>query len=79
MFSHQGDANIEAAKQVYNQTSEFVYLGENVCHNADLSIEVNRRVRNPWFSLRKYTIEHYDRPGAPHELKLRMQRVKVLT
>ena len=35
--------SVEAAGQVYNQTNEFVYLGGNVNHNADLSIEVNRR------------------------------------
>ena len=34
----------EAAGQVYNQTCEFVYLGGNVDHNADLSIEVDRRI-----------------------------------
>ena len=33
---------VEAADQVYNQTNEFVNLGGNVNHNADLSIEVNR-------------------------------------
>ena len=47
--------NIEAAGQVYNQTNEFVYLGGNVNQNADLSIEVDRRVRNAWCSFRKYT------------------------
>ena len=35
--------SVEAAGQVYNQTNEFVYLGGNVNHNADLSIEVDRR------------------------------------
>ena len=35
--------SVEAADQVYNQTNEFVYLGRNVNHNADLSIEVDRR------------------------------------
>ena len=30
---------VEAAGQVYNQTNEYVYLGGNVNHNADLSIE----------------------------------------
>ena len=51
----EGDAEVhrhiqrsEAAGQVYNQTNEFVYLGGNVNHNADLSIEVNRRIRNVW-------------------------------
>ena len=37
---------VEAADQVDNQTNEFVYLGGIVNHNADLSIEVYRRIRN---------------------------------
>ena len=57
--------SVEAAGQVYNQTSEFVYLGGNVNHNADLSIEVDRRIRNAWCSFRKYTLELYDLPRAP--------------
>ena len=40
--------SVEAARQVYNQTNEFVYLGGNVNHNADLSIEVDRRIRNAY-------------------------------
>ena len=40
-------SNIEAAGQVYNQTNEFVYLGGNVNHNADLlTIVVDRRMHN---------------------------------
>ena len=38
--------SVEAAGQVYNQTNEFIYPGRNVNHNADLSIEVDRRIRN---------------------------------
>ena len=38
--------SLEAAGQVYNQTNEFVYLGESVNHNADLPIEVDRRIPN---------------------------------
>ena len=71
-------SGVEAAGQVYNQTSEFVYLGANVYHNADLSIEVDRHIRNAWCSLRKYALELYDRPSAPLELKIRMLRVEVL-
>ena len=37
-------SRVEAAGQVYNQTNEFVYLGGNVNHNADLSIEVDQRI-----------------------------------
>ena len=40
--------SVEAAGQVYNQTNGFVYLGGNANHNADLSIEVDRRIRNAW-------------------------------
>ena len=49
--------SVEAAGQVYNQTNEFVYLGGNVNHNTDLSIEVVRRIHNAWCSFRKYTLE----------------------
>ena len=70
--------SVEAAAQVYNQTNEFVYLGGNVNHNADLSIEVDRRIRDAWCSFRKYTLESYDRPSAPLELKIRMLRAEVL-
>ena len=69
---------VEAASQVYNQMNEFVYPGGNVNHNADLSIEVYRRIRNAWYSFRKYTLELYDRPSAPLELKIRMLRPEVL-
>ena len=70
--------SVEAAGQVYNQMNKFVYFGGNVNHNADLSIEVNRRIRNAWCSSRKYTLELYDRPSAPLELKIRMLRDEVL-
>ena len=64
--------SVEAAGQTYNQANEFVYLEGNVNHNADLSIEVNRRISKPWCSFRKYILELYDRPSAPLELKLRI-------
>ena len=63
---------------MYNQTNEFVYLGGNVNHNADLSIEVDRLIRNAWCSFRTYTLKLYDRPSAPLELKIRMRRAEVL-
>ena len=49
--------SVEAAGQVYNQTNEFVYLGENVNHNVNLSIEADRRIRDVWCSFPKYTLE----------------------
>ena len=53
---------------MYNQTNEFVYLGGNVNHNTDLSIEVHR----------KYTLKLYDRPSALLKLKIRMLKAEVL-
>ena len=38
--------SVEATGQVYNQTNEFVYLGGDVNHSVNLSIEVDRRIRN---------------------------------
>ena len=70
--------SVEAAGQVYNQMNEFVDIGGNVNHNADLSIKVDRRIRNAWCSFRKYTFELYDRPSAPLELTIWMLRAKVL-
>ena len=78
MLESTATFSVQAAGQVYNQTNEFVYLGGNVNHNADLSVEVDRRVRNAWCSFRKYALELYDRPSAPLELKTRMLRTEVL-
>ena len=84
MFTREGDAGVHRHIQRRGSgpgvqpVDEFVYLGGNVNQNADLSIEVDRRVRNAWCSFRKYTLELYDRPSAPLELKIRMLRAEVL-
>ena len=69
---------VEVADQVYNQTNEFVNLGKIVNHKTNLSIEVDRRIRNVWCSFRKHTLEPYGRPRAPLQLKIRMLRAEVL-
>ena len=68
--------SVEAAGQMY--TNEFLYFGGDVNYNADLSIEVDRRIRNAWCSFRNYTLELYDRRSAPLEFKIRMLRAEVL-
>ena len=70
--------SVEAAGQMYNQMNNSVYLGGNVNHNANLSIEVDRRIRNARRSFRKYTLELYERPSVPLELRIRMLRAEVL-
>ena len=52
--------SVETVGQVYNQTNKLVYLGRNVNHNADLSIEVDRYTPNAWCSIPKYTLKLYD-------------------
>ena len=47
-------------------------------HYIHTSIEVDRRIRTAWCSVRKYTLELCDRPSAPLELKIRMLRAEVL-
>ena len=70
--------SVEAAGQVYKQTHGFVYLGANVNHHADLSIEVDRRIRNAWCRFLKYSLELYGRASAPLLLKIRMLKAKVV-
>ena len=70
--------SVEVAGQVYKQAHDFVYLGWDVNHDADLLIEVNRRIRNAWCSFRKYSLELYDRPSASLELKIRMLKAEAL-
>ena len=57
-----------------------LYKGSKIrlVYNANLSIEANQRIRNVWCSSRKYTLELYHRPSAPHELKSRMLSAEVL-
>ena len=69
--------SVETADQVLNQANEFVYLGGNVNHNADLSIEVDPRIRNAWCCFRKYAVELCDRPSAPLKLKLPMLLIRA--
>ena len=84
MFTREGDVGVYRHIQSRGsgpgvKGDELVCIPrENVNHNADMSIEVDRRVRNAWCNFQKYTLGLHDRPSAPHELKIRMLRAKVL-
>ena len=52
--------SFEAACQVYKQSHDLVYLGGNVNHHAELSIEIDRRIRIAWCSFWRYSLEPYD-------------------
>ena len=65
--------SVEAASQAYNQTKDFLYLGVGgINRNADLSLEVDRRICKARCSFWKYPVELYDRQSASVELKIRM-------
>ena len=74
--------SVDATGQMYHQTNEFVNMGEpqpqQHRRSPSLSIEVDRPIRNAWCSFQKYTLELYDRPSAPLELKFRMLIAGVL-
>ena len=84
MFTREGDAGVQRHIQ-RRGNGPGVQPDERICiprgkwnHNTDLSIDVDRRIRNAWCSFRKYTLELYDRPSAPLELKIQMLRAEVL-
>ena len=68
LWSHPHTASnalrIEAEGQRYKQTAEFVYLGGAISENADLDIEIKRRIGAAWASVRKYSSQLYDRRNA---------------
>ena len=68
----------EAASQVYKQTAKFVYLGATVCGNADLTVEINRRVLLSILRLRRCGLSLYDQSTAPLRLKVRMLKAEVI-
>ena len=79
MFTHERGAGGSDATAIFSakaivqdfQTSEVVYLGGNVNHNAELlSIEVDRRIRNVCCSFQKHTLKLCVRPSDPLELKI---------
>ena len=71
--------SLEAAGQLYNQTNDFVYLGGNINHNADLSIEVDRRIHTQRMA---QLPDVHPRTVRPTErtprFKIRMLRAEVL-
>ena len=84
VFTHEGDAGVHCHTQLKGgwsgvQPNERAHISRgNVKHNPDLSLEVNRRIRNTWCNFRKYSLELYNRPSASLELKPRMLTAEIL-
>ena len=82
LWSHLHTASnalrIKAAGQRYKQTTEFVYLGGAISENADLGVEIKRRIGAAWASVRKYSSQLYDRRNARLSLKIRLFKAEVM-
>ena len=64
---------IEAAGQAYGQTNQFLYLGGVIHESADLSFEIERRMRLICGHASNGSARSwYDRTTAPLSLKVRM-------
>lgn len=63
---------------MYKKALDFVYPEREVNHDADLSIEICRCIRNAWCSCFNCALERYDLPKPPLELRIRMLKVEVL-
>ena len=69
---------IEAAGQRHRQTTQFLYLGGIIHENADLWLEIERRIRLMWACFKRFGPELYDRKTAPLSLKVRMLKANVI-
>ena len=71
---------IEAAGQRYRQTNQFLYLGGAIHESADLSFEIERRIRLVWACFKRVGPElyKYDRTTAPLSLKVRMLKAEII-
>ena len=68
----------EAAGQVYKQAAKIVYLEAIVRENADLTVEINRRVPLANLRLRRYGLSLYDQSTARLRIKVRMLKAEVM-
>ena len=69
---------IEAAGQRYRQAAQFLCQRGVIHESADLSLEIERRIRFMWACLRRFGQELYDTKTAPISLKVRMLKAEVI-
>ena len=61
---------VEEAGQRYKQTAQFLDLGGIIHENADLSLEIDRRISFMRACLKRIGSELYDRTTGPLSLKV---------
>ena len=69
---------IEAAGQRYEQTIQFLYLSGAIHEDADLMVEIDRRVRLVRACYRRFGPKLYDMTTAPLNVDIRMLKADVI-
>ena len=69
---------IAAAAQKYHQVHQFVYLGDLITEDADVTRDINRRTKIAWGCFRKFSTELFDRPSASLRLKARLLKAEAM-
>ena len=70
--------SLVAAGQRYRQTTQFLQLGGIIHENADLWLEIERRIRLMWACFKRFGPELYDRKTAPISRKACMLKAEVI-
>ena len=68
---------IAAAGQKYHQVHQFVYLGGLITEDADITRDIDRRIKIAWGCL-KFSTELFDRPSASLRLKARLLKAEAM-
>ena len=69
---------IEAVRQRYQQTTQFLYLGGIVHEDADLTVNIKRRFRLTRACYKLFGLEQYNMPTARLSLKIRLLKTKAI-
>ena len=69
---------IEAAGQRYRQANQLLYVGADIHESADLSFEIEWRIRVMWACFKRFGPELYDRTTAPINLKVPILKAEVI-
>ena len=69
---------IEAVGQRCRQTNQFSHLGGVIHGSADLSFEIERRIRLMWACFKRFGPEMYDRTTVPLSVKVGMQKAEIM-
>ena len=69
---------VEVAGQIYKQVQSFIFLGGAVTETSEMPVEIARRTRAWWMSIRRYLRELYDEPKVALSIKTQMVKAEAI-